>query len=82
VARPPKLQPSAAPAHRCSTATTGEGEWGMGLIGAREVVERWRNCAKGGGGGALGVGLLRAWREGKEGQGRSGEERGCRGTLL
>jgi hypothetical protein len=54
----------------------------MGLIGAREVVERRRNCAKGGGGGALGVGLLRAWREGKEGQGRSGEERGCRGTLL
>jgi hypothetical protein len=49
---------------------------------AREAVERWRDNGEGGGGGALGVGSLVVLREGKEGWGRSGEERGCRGTLL
>jgi hypothetical protein len=46
-----------------------------GLTGAREAVERWRNGGEGGGGGALVVGSLGAWREGKEGRGWSGEER-------
>jgi hypothetical protein len=51
---------------------------GPGLTGAQEAVER--RCD--GDGGALGVGSLRARREGNEGRGRSGEERGCRDALL
>jgi hypothetical protein len=47
-----------------------------GLTGAQEAVERRRNGGEGGGGGALNVVSLGAWREGKEGRGRSGEERG------
>jgi hypothetical protein len=46
------------------------------------VVEQWHDGSEGDGAGALDAGLLRAWREGKEGWGRSGEERGCRGGLL
>jgi hypothetical protein len=60
----------------------GHGGLALGLTGAQEAVERQRDGGEGGGGGALGVGLLRARREGKKGRGRSGEERGCRGTLL
>jgi hypothetical protein len=62
----------------------GVGHKGLnpGLTGAWEVVQRRCDGGEGGGGGALGVGSLRARREGKEGRGRSGEERGCRGTLL
>jgi hypothetical protein len=48
----------------------------LGLTGAQEVVEQLHDGGVGGGGGALGVGSLRVWREGKEGRGRSGEERG------
>jgi hypothetical protein len=53
----------------------GHGGLAPGLTGAQEVVERRRDDGEGGGGGALCAGLLGAWREGKEGQGRSGEER-------
>jgi hypothetical protein len=62
----------------------GVGHRGLarGLTRAREVVERRRDGGEGGGGGALGVGSLGARREGKEGRGRSVEERGCRGALL
>jgi hypothetical protein len=45
-------------------------------------VEQRCDDDEGGGVGAIDVGLLGARREGKEGQGRSGEERGYRGTLL
>jgi hypothetical protein len=48
-----------------------------GLTEAREVVERRRNSGEGGGGGALSAGSLEAQREGKQGRGRSGDERGC-----
>jgi hypothetical protein len=56
----------------------GHGGLAPGLTRAQEAVERRRD----GGGGALGVGSLGARREGKEGRGRSGEERGCWGALL
>jgi hypothetical protein len=54
----------------------------LGLTGAQEAVERRRDGSEGGGGGVLSTGSLEAWREGKEGRGRSGEERGCPGALL
>jgi hypothetical protein len=60
----------------------GHGGLAPGLTRAREAVEQWRDGGEGGGGGALGAGSLRARRDGKEGLGRSGEERGCRGVLL
>jgi hypothetical protein len=59
----------------------GHGGLAPGLTGAQEAVERWRDGGEGSGGGALVVGSLWAWREGKEGRGRSGEERGCRAAL-
>jgi hypothetical protein len=46
------------------------------------AVERWCDGGEGSSGVAVGVGSLGARREGKEGWGRSGEERGCRGALL
>jgi hypothetical protein len=45
---------------------------GSGLTGAWKAAEWWCNNGEGGGGGARGAGSLRARREGKEGQGRSG----------
>jgi hypothetical protein len=60
----------------------GHGGLTRGLTRAQEAVERRRDSGEGGGGGALSTGSLRARREGKEGRGRSGEERGCQGTLL
>jgi hypothetical protein len=54
----------------------------LGLTGAQEVVEWRRDGGEGGGGGVLDAGSLGAWREGKEGRGRIGEERGCWGALL
>jgi hypothetical protein len=45
--------------------------------GAREAVERRRDDDEGDDGGALTAGSLGPWREGKEGRGSSGEERGC-----
>jgi hypothetical protein len=55
---------------------------GPGLIGAREGVEQRHDGGEGSGGGPLGAASLRVRREGKEGHVRSGEERGCQGTLL
>jgi hypothetical protein len=45
---------------------------GFGLTGAQKAAERWHDDDEGSGRGALGAGLLEAWREG-EGWGRSGE---------
>jgi hypothetical protein len=59
----------------------GHGGLAPGLTGAREEVEQWHDSGEGGGRGALGAGSLRALREGKEGRGRSGEDRGCQGAL-
>jgi hypothetical protein len=83
VARPPELQPPAAPARWRLAATAGEVEWGTGVSprGSPEL-ERRCNSGEGGSGGALNTSSLGAWREGKEVQGRSGESRGCRFTLL
>jgi hypothetical protein len=53
-----------------------------GLTGAREAIERRCDGSEGSGGGLLGASSLGAGREGKEGRGRSGEERGYQGTLL
>jgi hypothetical protein len=55
---------------------------GSGLTGARKAAERRRDDGEGGCRGELSAGLLGARREEKEGRGRSGEERGFRGTLL
>jgi hypothetical protein len=55
----------------------GHGGLSLGLTGAQEAVERLLDGGVSGGGGALGVGSLRVWRGGKEGRGRSGEERGA-----
>jgi hypothetical protein len=60
----------------------GHGGLGPGLTGAQEVVEWRRDGGEGGGGDGLSTGSLRAWREGKEGRGRIGDERGCRGSIL
>jgi hypothetical protein len=60
----------------------GHGGLAPGHTGAREAVERRRDDGEGSGGGALASRSLEAWREGKEGQGRSGEERECWDTLL
>jgi hypothetical protein len=60
----------------------GHGGLAPGIAGAREVIERRCDGGEGSGGGALSAGSLRARIEGKEGWGRSGEERGCWGTLL
>jgi hypothetical protein len=54
----------------------------LGLTGAQEAVEWRHDGGEGGGGGVLSAGLLRAWREGMQGWGRTGDERGCRGTIL
>jgi hypothetical protein len=59
----------------------GRGKHGgpdSGLTGAQKAVEQRHDDGEGGGGGALDAGSLRAWREGKEGWGRSG----CRVALL
>jgi hypothetical protein len=56
--------------------TSGISQWWTG------VVRKGALSGEGGGGGALSAGSLEALKEGKEGQGRSGEERGCRGALL
>jgi hypothetical protein len=58
------------------STTSGLSQWWTG------VVRKGALSGEGGGGGALSAGSLEALREGKEGQGRSGEERGCRGALL
>jgi hypothetical protein len=63
----------------------GRGKLGgpdSGLIGARKAAERRRNDDEVGGGEALSAGSLGVGREGKEGRGRSGRRRGCRGALL
>jgi hypothetical protein len=60
----------------------GHGGLTPGLTRAHEAVERRHDGDEGGGGGVLGAGSLEVRREGKEGRGRSGEERECRGALL
>jgi hypothetical protein len=71
---------------RSSSPALGGNRWGggvahggltPGLTEAREAVERQRNGGEGGGGEALSTGSLEAQREGKQGWGRSGDERGC-----
>jgi hypothetical protein len=59
----------------------GHGGLALGLTGAREAVEWWRDGGEGSGGAALSAGSLGVRREGKEGWGRSGEEWGCRGAF-
>jgi hypothetical protein len=85
-ARPPELalRPLQLTGARWRQLGRGSGARGLapGLTGAQEAVERRCNGSEGGGGGALGLGSLGARREEKKGQGRSGEERGCRGALL
>jgi hypothetical protein len=58
-----------------------EGSTGVPVPGSPGLRRRWCGGAttvK----AALGAGLLRARREGKEGRGRSGGRSGCRGALL
>jgi hypothetical protein len=56
-------------AHRRSTVTTGEGEWGMGVSpqGSPELGRRYSDGSEGSSGGALGAGSL-----GHEERGRMG----------
>jgi hypothetical protein len=58
-----------------------EGRTGVPIPGSPGLGRR-HNGGEGGVGEALGAGSLRAGREGKDGRGRSGGRRGCRGALL
>jgi hypothetical protein len=60
----------------------GHGGLGPGLTRAQEAVEQWRDGGEGGGGGVLGAGSRGVRRDWEEWRGRTGEERGCQGTIL